>query len=508
MTARSATFALIAFAAAWVAVALLTYRGYGLTWDEEHQLLVAREAHRYYASFGRDTAIFDNFYGSPDIKTRGVLYVGALYGLVSLTTPPWWDLLHLLNGLFALLGPLLVWGLVTELTRNRAAGLAAALLLAFYPPYYGHAFNNTKDIPAAVFVAATLLFGARLLNATRERALDAFAFALALALAVGQRMPLAYLPALWLPCYVWKRRTRRAQRLSLAVLAAAALAGLTLLHLSQPYLASRPLVGLVDMARTALGFPWKDRVLFEGRDVWSWELRWYYLPKWIAITTPVLSLAFFALGNFAVARKLVHRNEGDAEQRPALLYVLGGFWAPLALVLLTRPVLYDAWRQFLFLAPALVVIAALGLQQLFAAARAWRVAAWTLLSLNLAVTGIALVRLHPYEYVYFNRLVGGLAGAYQRYETDYWGASYREALDWVRAHKDAYRDSDGKVYLDTCLPDTSVQFLDEDMCLDRDRARLYVCSTRWHLEERRPGPIVHVVEREGVPLNLVKEVEP
>jgi hypothetical protein len=42
-----------------------------------------------------------------------------------------------------------------------------------------------------------------------------------------------------------------------------------------------------------------------------------------------------------------------------------------------------------------------------------------------------LWRLHPYQMTYFNFLVGGLAGADGRYETDYWLASYKEAVEWV-----------------------------------------------------------------------------
>ena len=33
---------------------------------------------------------------------------------------------------------------------------------------------------------------------------------------------------------------------------------------------------------------------------------------------------------------------------------------------------------------------------------------------------LILVRLHPYEYLFYNSLVGGLEGASRRYVTDYW----------------------------------------------------------------------------------------
>lgn len=43
-------------------------------------------------------------------------------------------------------------------------------------------------------------------------------------------------------------------------------------------------------------------------------------------------------------------------------------------------------------------------------------------------------RSHPYEYVYFNRLSGGLARQGERFEADYWGSSYREGFDRLVHH--------------------------------------------------------------------------
>jgi hypothetical protein len=50
-----------------------------------------------------------------------------------------------------------------------------------------------------------------------------------------------------------------------------------------------------------------------------------------------------------------------------------------------------------------------------------------LLIAALAFPGIySTAKLYPYEYVYYNALVGGPAGAADRYELDYWRISLRE----------------------------------------------------------------------------------
>jgi len=43
----------------------------------------------------------------------------------------------------------------------------------------------------------------------------------------------------------------------------------------------------------------------------------------------------------------------------------------------------------------------------------------------------AIIQLHPYEYIYYNSLVGGVNGATGQYEIDRWCISYREAIEYT-----------------------------------------------------------------------------
>jgi len=78
---------------------------------------------------------------------------------------------------------------------------------------------------------------------------------------------------------------------------------------------------------------------------------------------------------------------------------------------------------------------------------------------------------HPHEYVYFNPLVGGLDGAKEDYETDYWGNSLRSGAEWI-AKKHLKESPDKKLVL---FVDGSVmatfyyleQYLGEKVIIDR-----------------------------------------
>jgi hypothetical protein len=109
-----------------------------------------------------------------------------------------------------------------------------------------------------------------------------------------------------------------------------------------------------------------------------------------------------------------------------LLYIGLGFAFPLlGLILLNAP-LYNNFRQALFIAPAMFMLAALTLEMIFSKMHpSW---ARLLLIAVIALPGIySTIKLYPYEYVYYNSLVGGLAGVRDRYELDYWRISLREA---------------------------------------------------------------------------------
>jgi len=40
-------------------------------------------------------------------------------------------------------------------------------------------------------------------------------------------------------------------------------------------------------------------------------------------------------------------------------------------------------------------------------------------------------RNHPYQNLYFNKLTGGIKGAQNRFDMDYWGLSYRKGLEYI-----------------------------------------------------------------------------
>jgi hypothetical protein len=110
---------------------------------------------------------------------------------------------------------------------------------------------------------------------------------------------------------------------------------------------------------------------------------------------------------------------------------------PIALAVLTKPAMYNGIRHFVFLAPAMAALG--GLAGAWVAERLWRM--WrpaTALATVVLLVGLSLpinemVKLHPYQYTHFNVIAGGIRAADDHYMLDYWGLSFKEAAQALRA---------------------------------------------------------------------------
>jgi hypothetical protein len=194
-------------------------------------------------------------------------------------------------------------------------------------------------------------------------------------------------------------------------------------YVAWPRLWGAPIQRYLEGLGILTNFPnYPGRVLFNGQLYSSSDLPRSYLPVLLNIqfTEPFLLGAY--VGLCILAWQLLRgRIRADL-----LLYISLGFAVPLlGLILLNSP-LYHNFRQTLFLAPAMFMLAAPALDLVLTklAQSSLRV----LLIAAIALPGlISTIKLYPYEYVYYNSLVGGPAGVRDRYELDYWRISLREA---------------------------------------------------------------------------------
>lgn len=321
--------------------------------------------------------------------------------------------------------------------------------------------------------------------------------ALSLALTVGIRVMGGMTAALIIVHAIW--RVRRGAFLPLFLYGVFAI---LLVIPTWPYLWGEPLLRLLITFRLMTAFPWPGEVLFAGAFYAGNELPRAYLPTLFAIqlTEPLLLLVGVGLA-FSL------RKQAPGEM---LLLCLAWFGLPLGVALLGKSYFYDNFRQMLFILPPLFLLAGWGLQTIWQRlSRPWLRAALLVVVLLPGLIGI--VRTHPYQYIYYNSLAGGLPGAFRQYEMDYWGTSFRAAARFLNANAPQnaavvvvgppttlwrYLRSDIRVYniVETTKPENNYYLL---------------VSTRNNrdLDTFPNAPTVYQVEKDGAILAVLRFIE-
>jgi hypothetical protein len=189
-----------------------------------------------------------------------------------------------------------------------------------------------------------------------------------------------------------------------------------------PYLWPDPIGRLVESLRVMSQYPWPGQVLFNGMQYESTDIPYSYLPVLLGIqlTEPIWVL--FIAGLAVAIVGFVKRREHIELLALTLLW----FALPLAGFIVSRTPLYDNFRQVFFILPPIFMLAGVVFEKV--KKPFLQIALIALAILPGVVDGI---RLHPYEYIYYNRFISGETGAFRRFELDYWGTSYREAADWL-----------------------------------------------------------------------------
>lgn len=415
-----------------LAVVLVTFTDYGVTWDEPRQNRYGELALGYYCSRGADHAVFSYF----DLYLYGAAF-DLLAALVNTVSPlEVYETRHLLNALVGIAGLAGTWRLARELAGPRV-GFLALTLLTVTPDWYGHMYNNPKDIPFAAAMTWGTFVLLRLARQLPRPALGAaLGFGALTGLAVATRVVggllivyAAVVLGAWAAGRVradgWGPAARSVGRAALPFAPAAVLAwGVVLVF--WPWVQQAPIANPLLAVRTFSHFPHNTTFLYAGELVRSTDLPWHYLPGMLLVRLPLPVLAGLALAPLAA---WLRRHDDVPWAGWALLTL--AVVLPLALVIGTETVLYDGLRHFLFLVPLMVVGAAASLDSLWQRVPRRRVRGGLV---GLAVAWLAFqvgefVHVHPNQYILYNPVAGGITGAVGRFELDFWGSSLKETTE-------------------------------------------------------------------------------
>ena len=416
-------------------IAFLSFRDYGLSWDDYTHAQYGELLLQFYAS---------GFHDQRALSWVNLYYYGGGFDLMAAAAAkvlPFslFETRRLAGAAVGILGLFVTWRIGRRM-GGPPAGLLALILLAACPLYYGHMFMNPKDAPFAAAMAILLLANVRAMEEyPRPSLASALLLGLGLGLAFGSRVMGAFgaieaLIALTLLFAAEARAQGLASAGSRLVqfcgrLLPALVLGYALMGLVWPWAVVDPLNPFRALEYFSRFFekPWSE--LFDGEVIRVTDMPRSYLPTLFALKLPEMFLAL-GLAGAAWALWMTCRPAVATKRRAILLLLALAALLPPAVTIVLRPAMYNGLRHFVFVLPPLAVLGGMAGARMIEAARVISfgpLAVAAVLAIGLVFPVIEMRRLHPYEYTYFNDASGGVKHARDRYMLDYWGLSLKQA---------------------------------------------------------------------------------
>lgn len=433
---------------------------------------------------------------------------------------------HVVTFLLSLLTYVSVAGLVFILTRSKLAWLGV-FILALFPRFWGHSFFNPKDIPFATLFTLGTFLGVRLVNyyfgkedqvnqiGLNKITVYSLLYGIAIGLATGVRIAGFFLLFFFLIAHLSVKSNLkdiyltliRFSKFYLIIFIAWTITTIAVYPASW----SNPVKWFYEAVFSLSKYSvWDNTALFNGQQIPGRSLPWYYLPSYLLMTIPVLFQISFIVGLIWLILKYNKLN--PTQKACAILVILQIFTLPL-IAIIKQSTMYDEIRHFLFIIPGIAVLATTALIWFYQsiANKYIKLFLATLLTLYLISIGLDMAAFHPYEYTYFNRTYGGLKAAHRQQETDYWGLSLKEGMEWL--NKNAQPNSTilvaGPIFAAQAFADRFQNFtiIHRDYFAwgkDPDPDYYLAISRYDYLDFFPQCPVVYSVIRQDTPLGIVK----
>jgi len=445
-----------ALLSAALVVGLATVGDYGLTVDEFNTDDYGPKALAWYTSGFTDRSHFENvedylWYYGPWFQI--LIAVVQSFNLANPLT-----VRHAMNFAIGLVG-LAALIPIARLTVGRWAGPVAIGLCLMTGYFYGSLFFTPIDVPfmAAMTwaVLAILVMAKRDVPSWPATVAVGLLTGLAMSTRTGGIISHAYLLgamslcALELVARRGRTDTRSLLQIGLRTLSAIAIAWATAIAIWPWLQIGNPLrqfwTAFVHFANIPMTFTFQHW----GEELTTSELPRSYIPEQFLARLPEAFLVLLVVGFvLALATALVFvratltrwRRDGIAGLRaPALvlarsrgtLLIVAAVVVPVGFLIVKASTLYDGVRHILFVIPMLAMLAGGALLWLLPLLRRYRIVAFAVVVVagaHVGATLVSLAILHPFQYAAMNSLAGGVSGAADRFELDYWAVGATEAL--------------------------------------------------------------------------------
>ena len=411
-----------------------TYQDYGISWDEPIQ--------REFGNISYDYV----FNGNNKLLTYSQAYYGVGIEMPLVALERWMKLTdtrdiflmrHMVMHIFFLFSALCGYFLVLRLFKNKFLACLGFIMFAFIPRIYAHSFFNSKDVGFLSMFLIALNFSQYAFS--KNKTWLYFVLGILCGYTTSIRIMgimLGGFIGIFLVIdlitkynYINKETIKKPLMNVLLYTVGFCFA----VYIAWPYLWRNPIHNFIVGYQLMSHYDWDAATLLNGTYVKTTELPWTYFPSWFIITVPVLWLAAGVAGLWLIIRDFFRKASDFVNNKPErnfLLYFLC-FLFPVLSIIALHSVVYDDWRHLYFVYPSFVLVGLYFFNKILTGMQVkYQAIVYGLCLVQIAMIGSFMIKYHPFQQVYFNELVShGDESLRENYELEYWGTSFKQALD-------------------------------------------------------------------------------
>ena len=435
-----------------ILIGFLLHRDYGISLDEEITRMNGLVSIKYIYDFffPHLTDNFELIKNVPDLKDYSDRQYGAFFEILLIfiieilfevkNFAEIFYYRHLANHLVFITSIIFFYFLCCSLFKNKIYSFFGAAILYTSPRIFAESFYNSKDLVFLSFFIFVIFFSIRFIKNTNYS--NTFFLSIFAAIAVNLRIVAIYVGLLialiFLIEFLMKNKASPKKIKNLIFFF---IFQFIFIYIFWPFLWEKPIVNFIFALESFSRFINLGTYVFYLGDFHKvFYMPWHYFIVCFLATTPILIIILITLGLIQISLRLFrrllsieHNNSYKdiwrSEEEKVFLFLFFIVFVPIFAFFLFDSVFYNSWRHLFFLYPPLILISTYWIHTVAKKFRYKKIS----ISINIFLIFLLcnnvynLIKLHPFQYIYFNSFFEKKAN--KLFEIDYWGVSNKTALE-------------------------------------------------------------------------------
>tara|TARA_B100000315_G_scaffold94628_1_gene86982 strand:+ start:2137 stop:3795 length:1659 start_codon:yes stop_codon:yes gene_type:complete len=348
---------------------------------------------------------------------------------------------HFANHLLFIISIICFYFLCLDIFKNKLYSFLGATILYTSPRIFAQSFYNDKDLVFLSFFIFLIFFSIKFIK--KPVYYNAFLLACFSAIANNIRIIGIYVVILvtfFLIIQILMKNKLDLKKInSLLILL---FFNFIFLYILWPFLWEAPFDNIIYALKNFSKYPWGVNVFYLGEFYKSEFLPWHYFFIYFFATTPLLLSIIIILGMYQILLRFIKRfinidknnsykDIWRSEKEKIFLFIFITIITPLFLIYFLDSRLFNGWRHLFFLYPCLILIGIYFIDRMaLIYPKRKMVHIFTFILGIICINNLYnLIKLHPYQYIYFNSIFEKKAN--KLFEIDYWGVSNKNFLEKI-----------------------------------------------------------------------------